>query len=214
MVTHDPTTPQTSSNQPSGKLGWGRIGLATLAGNVTFLLMMQLLYDINPLTRWLLFTEAAGQADKFLMVWVAEPQPAITPAGDGSLGARAFAVMALLLVWTLALVLVFARVRRVLPHGRIRRGVTFGVGSWAVVFIFYDVWAAFNAFHEPIYLTLYEWLLELIAMITASIVISGVVGKTRVAGDAAGGRVTPPADPDASDDQELLRPGSTGGSAG
>lgn len=156
------------------QISWGRMIGASVIAYVVAVASLTSLFG-NPFIERILFTEQWGQSDKVLSVWLEqEPLPAVTPFWDhlGEIDGRGLAVQGLLLVWTFALVLVYALAWAHGPGSRWWRGVTFGVAVWAVLFVFFEAFIPFNVLGEPFPLVLVELVLELVAMILTGIAIA------------------------------------------
>lgn len=156
------------------QISWSRIIGASVIAYVVAVASLTILFG-NPFIERTLFTEQAGQSDKVLSVWLEqEPLPAVTPFWDelGEINNRGLAVQGLLLVWVFALVLVYALGWAHRTGSRWWRGVTFGVGSWAVLFVFFEAFIPFNVLGEPFPLVLVELVLEMVAMIATGIAIA------------------------------------------
>lgn len=157
-----------------GHIAWRRLIGAALVGYVVAMTSLTLLFG-NPISQRILFTSEAGQADKVLSVWLEqEPLPAVTPVWDdlGEPNARQAAVQGMLVLWALALTLAFAMGWAHRPGPAWRRGLTFGVTMWAVLFLFFEAWVPLNVLGEPFALVLFELGLELVAMIVTGVAIA------------------------------------------
>ncbi len=165
----------------AGRVDWPRALLAAVAAFVAFIATMTLLFG-NPVVERVLYTDQAGQSPKVLaMFFEVQPRPAVfwlwddLPANVGDLGARGAAVEALLFVWALALVFLYAATGWADGPGSVwRRGVGFGVAAWAVVFLFFEAAMPFNMLWEPFALVVIELVLQLVAMVATSVVIASV----------------------------------------
>lgn len=156
------------------RINWGRFVFASFAAYVTAVGSLTLLLG-NPFIEEILFTGGAGQSEKVLSVWFdLEPLPAVTPLWEdlANLEARGFAVQVFLFLWATALVLLYALGWVHRPRSPLRRGVTFGAVSWAVVFLFFEGFIPFNLLGEPFPLVLLELFLLLIAMLVTGVVIA------------------------------------------
>lgn len=156
------------------QIHWGRAVLAAFVANIVTLVSLGLLFG-NPLIRDIIYTEQAGQSAKALAVWLElEPLPAVTPFWDDFLdfSARRLAVQGLLLLWTLGLVVIYAKIEYSLTGNRVRKGLLFGVGVWWVLFLFFEPWVPFNMFGEPFRLMVLELALELVAMAVTGVAIA------------------------------------------
>lgn len=156
------------------RISWRRLLITSVVAYVAAVASLTLLLG-NPFISELLFSEEAGQSDKVLSVWLEqEPLPAVTPlwADLDEIDGRGFAVQAMLLLWASALVIVYALGWRDGPGRPIRRGLTFGVAMWAVLFLFYEAFIPFNLLGEPFPLVLVELALTLIAMAITGVVIA------------------------------------------
>lgn len=153
---------------------WSRVALAAIAANLTTLVALGALFG-NPLVESILYTDQFGQSPKVLSVFLEqEPLPAVTPFWDAALDVsrRELAVHGLLLVWSLALVVVFAVVWVPRPGTWWRKGLQFGVAVWAILFLFFEAFVPFNMLGEPIRLVGLELTLQLIAMLLSGMVIA------------------------------------------
>ena len=158
------------------RIRWGRLVVASFAAYVASVGSLTLLLG-NPFIEEILFTGDAGQSEKVLSVWFElEPLPAVTPLWEelANLEARAFAVQAFLFLWAAALVLLYAMGWVNRPTSPLRRGLTFGAVSWAVVFLFFEGFIPFNLLGEPFPLVLLELILLLAAMLVTGVVIAFV----------------------------------------
>lgn len=159
----------------SGRVSWSRIVLAGIAANVTTLVALGLLFG-NPLVEPILYTQQAGQSPKVLSMFFTEPLPVVTPFWDAALqvSPRKLAVQGMLLVWSLALVVVFAVVWEPRRGPWWRKGLEFGVAAWAMLFLFFEAFIPFNMLGEPIRLVALELALQLAAMVLTGLVIAVV----------------------------------------
>lgn len=158
------------------QIRWSRLLGATAAAYVVAVGSLTLLFG-NPLAERILFTDDGGQAGKVLAVWFEhEPLPAVTPFWDqlGDLEGRGFAVQGMLFLWALALVVFYALGWVNRPGSEWRKGASFGITVWAVLFLFFEAYIPFNLFGEPFHLVLLELTLQLIAMVLTGLTIAGV----------------------------------------
>lgn len=81
----------------------------------------------------------------------------------------------MLTLWGIALAAVFEYVCKALPSSQIGRGAAFGVGAWALVYLFFEKWVPLNALHEPFGLVLVELGLELVGMLTVGVALATVL---------------------------------------
>lgn len=153
---------------------WGRAVISAFAANIVTLGSLGLLFG-NPFISGLIYTDRAGQSEKVLSVWLEmEPLPAVTPMWDDMLdfNPRRLAVHALLLLWSLGLVVIYAKIRNSLDGGNMRKGLLFGAGTWLVLWVFFEAWVPFNMLGEPFTLTVVELALELVAMLATGVTIA------------------------------------------
>ncbi|MDW3216905.1 MAG: hypothetical protein R8G01_23140 [Ilumatobacteraceae bacterium] len=129
----------------------------------------------NPAVESLLFEAGNGQTDSVLEFWQGDPPPTITPYGDVVEGSRLLAVMGMLTLWGIALAAAFEYVRASLPSRWFGRGIAFGVGAWALAYMFFETWVPYNALHEPFGLVLVELGLELIGMLAVGVALAAVL---------------------------------------
>jgi len=156
------------------RINWRRLLITSVVAYIVAVATLTLLLG-NPFISELLFSEEAGQSEKVLSVWLEQdPLPAVTPFwGDlGEIDGRGMAVQAMLLVWALGVVLVYASGWANKPRGILWRGLTFGVAVWAVLFLFYEAFIPFNLLGEPFPLVLVELALTLVAMLITGVVIA------------------------------------------
>lgn len=159
----------------AARVDWPRALLAAVAAFVVFVAAMTVLFG-NPVVERILYTDQVGQSPKVLaMFFEVEPRPAVFWVWDdiGAIGARGAAVETMLLVWALALVLLYAATGWADRSGSAwRRGVLFGVAAWAVVFVFFEALIPFNVLWEPFGLVVVELVLQLLAMMATGVVIA------------------------------------------
>jgi hypothetical protein len=170
------------------RIAWPRAVAATVVAYLVIVSVLTLLFG-NPLAERLLFGADAGQSPKALSVWLEqEPLPAVTPFWSdlGALDGRGLAVQGMLLIWCASLVLVYAWGWAERTMSPVRRGLTFGVAMWAVVFVFLEAWIPFNLLGEPVHLVAVELVLELIAMLAGGVAIA-LVYRTDAAGAGSPG---------------------------
>jgi hypothetical protein len=156
------------------QISWGRAVSASVVAFVVAVGSLTLLFG-NPLIERLLFTSESGQSSKVLSVWLEqEPLPAVTPLWDdlADITGRGVAVQVLLLIWATALVLLYVLGWAGRDGPAWRRGLTFGVLVWVVVFLFFEAWVPFNLLGEPFGLVLVELALQLVAMVATGIAIA------------------------------------------
>ena len=151
------------------RLDWPKATLTTIITYVLGFASFLVLFG-NPISRSLIYTSKMGQSDKLLSVWFTlEPSPAVTPFWDEIVifSGRKLAVLALLFLWTFSLVLIYATVKDALPGQGWRKGLAFGALLWATVFLFFEVFFAFNLLGEPLGLVIFELGLEVgLALVT------------------------------------------------
>lgn len=158
----------------AARVDWSRALLAAVVAFVVFVTAMTVLFG-NPVVERILYTDQAGQSPKVLaMFFDIEPRPAVFWVWDdlGAIGARGAAVEAMLLVWALGLVVLYAYGWVGRPGPAWRRGVTFGVAAWAVVFVLFEALIPFNVLWEPFRLVVVELALQLIAMVLTGLTIA------------------------------------------
>lgn len=165
-----------------GQIRWARLIGVSVVAYLVAVGSLTVLFG-NPFIERLLFTDQAGQSDKVLSAWLEqEPLPAVTPLWDdlAHIGPRGLAVQGLLLGWAFSVVLIYALGWERRPGPVWRKGLSFGIAVWAVVFVFFEAWVPFNLLGEPIVLVLLELALQLVAMV--------VTGLAIAASYSAGGR--------------------------
>lgn len=158
----------------AARIQWLRALLAAVVAYVVFVTAMTVLFG-NPGTERILYTDQAGQSPKVLaMFFDIEPRPAVFWVWDdlGEIGARGAVVEAMLLVWALGLVLLYAYGWVNRPGPAWRRGLTFGVATWAVVFVLFEALIPFNVLWEPFRLVVVQLALEFIAMMLTGLTIA------------------------------------------
>lgn len=156
------------------QIRWSRLLGATAAAYVVAVGSLTLLFG-NPLAEGLLFTDEAGQTDKVLAVWLElDPLPAVTPFWDqiGDIEGRGFAVQGMFVLWAFALVVVYALGWANRPGSKLWKGITFGIATWAILFIFFEAYIPFNLLGEPFPLVLVELSLQLVAMVLTGVTIA------------------------------------------
>lgn len=156
------------------QMRWSRLLVATAAAYVVAVGSLTLLVG-NPLVERLLFTDEAGQSNKVLEVWLEqEPLPAVTPFWDqlGDMDGRGFVVQGLFVLWTFALVVVYALGWVHRPGSEWSKGITYGIAIWSILFIFFEAYVPFNILGEPFRLVLLELSLLLVAMVLTGITIA------------------------------------------
>lgn len=153
---------------------WGRAIITAFLSNIVTVTSLSLLFG-NPFIRQLIYTDRAGQSHKAVAVWLEiEPLPAVSPFWDRflDLDARGLAVQGLLLLWSFGLVLINGKIEYVLAGSILRKGFLFGVGTWGVLWLFFETWVPYNMFGEPFPLMALELALELVAMIATGTTIA------------------------------------------
>jgi hypothetical protein len=134
---------------------------ATVMQSVTALLWM------NPLTTRLILTPEFGQSQKLINVWTLwEPLPRLTQMPS-------WPMIAGFLAFTLLHVFVYLRVAPLLP-GRtwFGKGMSLASGIFVFQYGYFEFFAPFNQYHEPLYLIAYELLLQAIMAVAEGLVIA------------------------------------------
>ena len=160
---------------------WPRAIAAAVAAYVVAVGSITLLFG-NPLIEQILFTDGAGQSPKVLAVWLElAPLPAVTPLWRdfGEISGRGLVVQGLLLLWASAAVIVYASVWNATSGSVWRKGVTFGLAVWALLFLFFEALVPFNILGEPFRLVLLELALQLVAMLAMGMVVAVVYRPQR-----------------------------------
>lgn len=144
------------------RINWSRVPVATLVAFGVSLLTFSLLFG-SPVVQNVFYSTAAGQSEKFVEVWkTTTPLPALSPAGADTfaISGRKLAEMGLLLVWMLAVVVVYALVAESLPGTGWRKGLSYGGVVWAVAFLFFGFFFHFNVLNMPLSFVLLALVLE------------------------------------------------------
>ena len=158
------------------RISWRRLFAASVAAYLTAVASLTILFG-NPVIERFLYTDAVGQSEKVINVFLEqEPLPAVTPFWDqlGEIDGRGLAVQAMLFLWAIAVVVVYALGWADRTGSRWWRGVSFGIAVWAVLFLFFEAYVPFNLLGEPLRLVLVELSLQLIAMIATGIAVAWV----------------------------------------
>jgi hypothetical protein len=166
------------------RASWSRVIAAVLVGWFVAVTSLTLLFG-NPVTERLLFTGAAGQSEKVLSVWLEqEPLPAVTPLWSdlGDIQARGLAVQAMLLLWMVGVVIVYALGWANRPGPVWRRGATFGITMWLVVFVFFEAWVPFNVLGEPFRFVALQLALQLVAMTATGMAVAALYSSRPASG--------------------------------
>jgi hypothetical protein len=124
---------------------------------------------MNPLTTRIILTPEFGQSQKLINVWTLwEPLPRLTqmPSAPMILG---------FLVYTLMHVLAYARFAPLLP-GRSwwAKGLSLAAGMLVFQYGYFEFFAPFNQYHEPVRLIAYELLLQAIMAAVEGLAIAGL----------------------------------------
>lgn len=156
------------------QIRWARLMGACLVAYLVAFSSLTVLFG-NPVVERVLYTDEAGQSDKVLSAWLEqEPLPAVTPFWEdiGNIDGRFLAVQGLLLIWIFAVVLTYALAWSHRPGSPWRRGATFGLAVWAILFVFFEAFVPFNILGEPFRLVLLELGLQLVAMVATGVAIA------------------------------------------
>jgi hypothetical protein len=144
------------------RINWPSAFVTALAAYLTTFAAFLLLFG-NSVIRNILYTDSAGQSNKFLQVWhTLEPLPAVRPFWEDLLifSGRKAAVLGLLFVWAVGLVVSYATVAEALPGKGWRKGLSFGALLWVTGFFFFEVFFPFNILGEPFGIVLLELALQ------------------------------------------------------
>ena len=165
------------------KIRWGRAAAAGVVAFAAVFPISVLLFG-NPLAQRIVFTTEFGQSPKLLANWL-ETQP-LPPVGPFWEDLFAFSVAkVLILLFLVGVLVVHALIYQiaapVLPSIGWRRGISFGIGIWALTYLFYEVFTPLNQFGEPIPIVIYELFLWLVVALTEGVVISAVTGPVETA---------------------------------
>ncbi len=160
------------------KIRWGRAVLAGVAGFAVVFPIAVLLFG-NPLSERIIFTAEFGQSSKLLANWLETPPlPPVGPFWEDVFSFSIAKVGILLLLAGVIVVhaLIYQIVAPALPGRRLWRGVSFGIGVWALTYLFFEVFVPLNQFGEPLPIVAYELILWLGVAIVEGVVISVVTG--------------------------------------
>jgi hypothetical protein len=150
----------------ANKTGVARIVTATLVAAAAMQSVTALLW-MNPLTTRLILTPEFGQSQKLINVWtVWEPLPRIAQTPS-------WPMLAGFLVFTLLHVLVYLRLAPQLPgKSWFGKGLSLAVGILVFQYGYFEFFAPFNQYHEPLHLIAYELLLQGIMALVEALVIA------------------------------------------
>ncbi|MFQ5945774.1 MAG: hypothetical protein ACE5NC_05915 [Anaerolineae bacterium] len=157
---------------------WSR---AVVAGLVAFAAVFPVAVFLfgNPLSRRIVFTTDFGQSSKLLANWLeTQPIPPVGPFWEDLLAFTPEKVGILLALAGVLVVhaLIYQIVAPVLPSAGWRKGISFGIGVWALVYLFYEIFVPLNQFGEPIPIVVYELILWFVVAAVEGLVIAAVTG--------------------------------------
>ena len=149
---------------------WRRILIATLVAGVLMQAATALLW-MNPLTKRIILTPEFGQSQKLINVWrLWEPLPRITQQPS-------VPMMAGFLGFTLLHALVYLRLAPLLPgRGWVGKGLCLALGIWVFQYGYFEFFAPFNQYHEPLPLIAYELCLQGIMAVVEGLAIARILG--------------------------------------
>jgi hypothetical protein len=147
-------------------MNWKRVAIIIPVGAV---LNMFLLFGLfmNPYSQQIIFSEEFGQSGKLVGVWkTMEPVPTLESLAPA------------LLVTPAIYSFVFAVLYDSIPGKRpITKGISYGIILWALIAVFFELFAPNGLFGEPAHLLAYELFLWLVGLISVSVVISLIYQK-------------------------------------
>ncbi len=129
---------------------WRSVIVATLVAGALMQAATALVW-MNPLTTRLILTPEFGQSQKLINVWTLwEPLPRITQQPS-------VPMIAGFLLFTLLHVLVYLRLAPLLPgRGWVGKGLSLALGIWVCQYGYFEFFAPFNQYREPLPLIAYE----------------------------------------------------------
>lgn len=137
---------------------------------VASVLHMFLLFGLfmNPFSQEIIFSEGYGQSAKLVDVWKnIEPIPSLTSLSPA------------LIVTPAIYSVVFAVLYDSIPgKGRIMKGFSFGVISWSMIAVSFELFTPHGLFGEPLNLLAYELFLWFVGLEIVSITISAIYQKS------------------------------------
>lgn len=150
----------------------GRFAAAILVAGLVTQAVTALLW-FNPFTTRLILTPEFGQSQKLINVWtVWEPLPRIMQMPSAPMIAGFF-------VFTLLHVLVYMRFATLLPgRGWVGKGLSLSLGIWIFQYGYFEFFAPFNQYHEPLPLIAYELLLQAVMAVVEGLIIARLLTKS------------------------------------
>lgn len=128
---------------------------------------------MNSLTRRLILTPEFGQSEKLINIWTQwEPLPRISrqPSWPMILG---------FFIFTWLHVLVYKHVAPCLPgRGWIGKGLSLALGIWVFQYGYFEFFAPFNQYWEPLPLIAYELFLQLLMALVEGLAIAKLMSQS------------------------------------
>lgn len=150
---------------------WRKIMITTLVAGVLMQATTALLWT-NPLTTRIILTPEFGQSQKLINVWtVWQPLPRIGQQPSWSM-------MVGFLAFTFLHVMVYQWLAPVLPgQGWIGKGLSLALGIWVFQYGYFEFFTPFNQYWEPVYLIVYELLLQGVMAVVEGLAIAWLWGR-------------------------------------
>lgn len=145
--------------------------ITTLVAGVLMQATTALLWT-NPLTTRIILTPEFGQSQKLINVWtVWQPLPRIGQQPSWSM-------MVGFLAFTFLHVMVYQWLAPVLPgQGWIGKGLSLALGIWVFQYGYFEFFTPFNQYWEPVYLIVYELLLQGVMAVVEGLAIAWLWGR-------------------------------------
>lgn len=150
-------------------INWRRLAITIPVTAVANMLVLYALF-MNPVSQDVIFSNALGQSPKLVAVWsTLEPVPQIE------------SLLPALLITPSIFGFFFAVLYDSIPgKGKVRKGVAYGIILWGTIAVFFELFAPFGLFGEPLHLLAYELLLWLVGLIAVGLVLSCTYARKQV----------------------------------
>lgn len=147
-------------------INWKRLAITIPVASTANMLILFGLF-MNPFSQNVIFSSSLNQSPKLVAVWTTlEPVPQL-----GSL-------LPALLITPAIFGFLFAVLYDSIPgRTKIRKGVAYGAILWGTIAVFFELFAPFGLFGEPLHLLAYELFLWFVGLVSVSIIISVLYQK-------------------------------------